>query len=300
MATGTPQGVYAPVATLFDVDGELDFERYARNLDWYCGSPLDGVVLLGSNGEFAALDFDERLRVIEAGVAAIDGRKTVLAGTGAESTQHTIQLTREAAHLGVEYALIVTPHYYRPRYDRQAFLSHYQSVADASPVPILIYIMTTYTGVDLSTDIVAELSHHPNIAGVKDSAGSAPKLAEMVAHSAVDFSVLAGSASFLYPALCVGAKGGIVALGNVAPRECVELYRLFQEGKHDEARSLQHRLLEPNAAVTSRYGIAGLKAAMALVGLETSDPRPPQRPASSEERAAIERIFADAELLATV
>ena len=296
----TPEGVFAPVATLFDSDGELDLERWKKNLDWYCGTPLDGIVLLGSNGEFASLDFDERLRVIEAGVAAINGRKTVLAGTGAESTRTTIQLTRRAAEFGVDYALIVTPHYYRPRYDRQAFLNHYQAVAEASPIPILIYIMTAYTGVDLATDIVAELSRHPNIVGVKDSAGSAPKLAEMVAYSDANFSVLAGSASFLYPALCVGAKGGIVALGNVAPRECAELYRLFHEGKHDEARALQHRLLAPNAAVTTRFGIAGLKAAMELVGLETSDPRPPQRPASEEERKAIAKIFADAQLLAAV
>lgn len=300
MTTQTPSGVFAPVATIFDEDGELDLTRYAKNLDWYCGTPLDGIVMLGSNGEFAALDFDERLRLIEAGAEAIDGRKTVLAGTGAESTRHTIHLTREAARLGVEYALIVTPHYYRTRYDRQAFLRHYQSVAEASPIPILIYIMTAYTGVDLASDIVAELSQHPNIAGVKDSAGSAPKLAEMVAQSADDFSVLAGSASFLYPALCIGAKGGIVALGNVAPRECRELFDLFQQGRHDEARALQHRLLEPNAAVTSRYGIAGLKTAMKLVGLETSDPRPPQLPSSPEERAAIESIFEHAGLLATV
>lgn len=292
-------GVFAPVATVFDGIGDLDLEAYGSNLDWYCRSPLDGIVMLGSNGEFAALDFDERLRLVAAGAEAIDGRKTVLAGTGAESTKHTIHLTREAARLGVEYALIVTPHYYRPRYDRTAFLNHYQSIAEASPIPILVYIMTTYTGVDLSTDIVAELSHHPNIAGVKDSAGSAPKLAEMVAHSSEDFSVLAGSASFLYPALCVGAKGGIVALGNVAPRECAQLFELFHEGRHDEARALQHRLLEPNAAVTSRYGIAGLKAAMDLVGLATSDPRPPQLPASDEERAAIEKIFDHAGLLAT-
>ncbi|MEZ4523424.1 MAG: dihydrodipicolinate synthase family protein [Thermomicrobiales bacterium] len=299
MAAKPLGGVYAPVATLFDGDGELDLVRYAKNLDWYCGTPLDGIVMLGSNGEFAALDFDERLRLIEAGAEAIDGRKTVLAGTGAESTKHTIHLTREAARLGVEYALVVTPHYYRPRYDRQAYLNHYQAVAEASPIPVLVYIMTTYTGVDLATDIVAELSQHPNIAGVKDSAGSAPKLAEMVAKSSDDFAVLAGSASFLYPALCVGAKGGIVALGNVAPRECAELYDLFQAGKHDEARALQHRLLDPNAAVTSRFGIAGLKAAMDIVGLETSDPRPPQRPASDEERAAIEKIFDDARLLAS-
>ena len=294
------EGVFAPVATLFDGDGALDLDRYKKNLDWYCSTPLDGIVMLGSNGEFAALDFDERLRLIEAGAEAIDGRKTVLAGTGAESTRHTIQLTREAAHRGVEYALIVTPHYYRPRYDRAAFLAHYQSVAEASPIPILVYIMTTYTGVDLATDIVAELSNHPNIAGVKDSAGSAPKLAEMVSQSSDKFSVLAGSASFLYPALCVGAKGGIVALGNVAPRECAELFTLFHQGLHDEARRLQHRLLEPNAAVTSRYGIAGLKAAMDIVGLETSDPRPPQRPANADERAAISRIFETAGLVATV
>jgi 4-hydroxy-2-oxoglutarate aldolase len=299
MTVSTPAGVYAPVATLFDADGELDLQRWSTNLDWYCGTPLDGIVIMGSNGEFASLDFDERLRLIEAGVQAIDGRKTVLAGTGAESTRNTIQLTRRAAELGVDYALIVTPHYYRPRYDRAAFLAHYQAVAEASPIPILIYIMTAYTGVDLPTDVVTELSRHPNIAGVKDSAGSAPKLAEMVAASAEDFSVLAGSASFLYPAMCVGAKGGIVALGNVAPRECRQLFDLFKSGKHDEARQLQYRLLEPNAAVTTRFGIAGLKYAMGLVGLETSDPRPPQRPASADERASIAQIFERAELLVT-
>ncbi len=202
------EGVFAPVATLFDDSEELDLERFAGNLDWYCGTPLDGIVLLGSNGEFASLDFEERVNLIDAGVRAIDGRKIVLAGTGAESTRSTIQLTRQAAELGVDFALIVTPHYYRPRYDRDAFLGHYTAVADASPIPIVVYIMTTYTGVDLPTDVVAELSHHPNIAGVKDSAGNAAKLAEMVSYSSDDFSVLAGSASFLYPALCVGAKGG--------------------------------------------------------------------------------------------
>lgn len=295
-----PEGVFAPVATLFDDEGELDLAKYRKNLDWYAGSALDGVVIMGSNGEFASLDFDERLRLIEAGVEAVDGRKLVFAGTGAESTRNTIQLTRKAAELGVDYALIVTPHYYRPRYDRNAFLHHYQSVAEASPVPILIYIMTAYTGVDLPTDLIAELSEHPNIVGVKDSAGSAPKLAEMASTSADDFVVLAGSASFLYPALCVGASGGIVALGNVAPRECAELRDLFEAGRHDEARQLQYRLLEPNAAVTTRYGIAGLKYAMELVGLETSDPRPPLMPATGQEREAIRGIFERAGLLATV
>ncbi|MGH9174021.1 MAG: dihydrodipicolinate synthase family protein, partial [Vicinamibacterales bacterium] len=203
------EGIFAPVATLFDSDGELDLAKYRANMEWYCESPLDGVVVMGSNGEYASLDLDEKLRLIEAGTDAVAGRKLVLAGTGVESTRGTIRLTRAAAEMGADYALVVTPYYYRPRYDRSAFVRHYQAVAEASPIPVLIYIMTAYTGVDLPSAVVAELSRHPNIIGVKDSAGNAVKFAEMVAESEDGFSVLAGSANFLYPALCLGAAGGI-------------------------------------------------------------------------------------------
>lgn len=300
MVNRRPQGVFAPIATLFDTDGDLDLEAYARNIDWYCHSPLDGIVVMGSNGEFALLSEDEKLRLTEAAVKAVDGRKIVLAGTGTESTRGTIQMTRAAAGMGVDYALVVTPHYYRPRYDRASFVYHYQSVAEASPIPVLIYIMTAYTGVDLPSSIVAELSRHPNIVGVKDSAGNAVKFAEMVEMSQPDFSVLAGSANFLYPALCLGAAGGILALADIAPRECVELRDLFEAGNHERAREAQFRLLAPNAAVTTRFGIGGLKAALEMVGLATSAPRPPIMPASDSERAEIRRILENAEILARV
>lgn len=294
------EGVFAPIATLFTSDDDLDLVKYRKNVEWYCATPLDGIVIMGSNGEFASLDTDEKLKLIETGVSAVDGRKTVLAGTGVESTRNTIKLTKAAAGIGVDFALVVTPYYYRPRYDRKAFVKHYLSVAEASPIPIVIYIMTAYTGVDLPSAIVAELSRHPNIAGVKDSAGNAPKFAEMVANSVEDFSVLAGSANFLYPAYCLGAKGGILALANVAPRECAEIRDLFQAGKHDEARKAQFNLLAPNAAVTTQFGIAGLKTAMEMVGLETSDPRPPMLPSTSEERESIQGILDKAGLLARV
>ncbi len=294
------EGVFAPIATLFTKDDDLDLAGYQKNIEWYCNSPLDGVVIMGSNGEYASLDSDEKLKLIEAGVAAVNGRKTVLAGTGVESTRNTIKLTKAAAEFGADFALVVTPYYYRPRYDRAAFVNHYLSVAEASPIPVVIYIMTAYTGVDLPSSVVAELSQHPNIVGVKDSAGNAPKVAEMVANSSGDFSVLAGSANFLYPAYCLGAKGGILALANIAPRECVEIRDLFQEGKHDEARSAQFNLLAPNAAVTTQFGIAGLKAAMEMVGLQTSDPRPPMLPATVDERTAIQAILDRAGLLARV
>lgn len=294
------EGIFAPIATLFDADGELDLSRYQANIDWYCGTPLDGIVIMGSNGEYVSLDTDEKLRLIEAGAQAVDGRKTVLAGTGVESTRNTIKLSKAAAELGADYSLVVTPYYYRPRYDRAAFINHFLAVAEASPIPIVIYIMTAYTGVDLPSSVVAELSHHPNIVGVKDSAGNAPKVAEMVANSAEDFSVLAGSANFLYPAYCLGARGGILALANIAPRECAEIRDLFLAGKHDEARKAQFNLLAPNAAVTSQFGIAGLKAAMEMVGLESSAPRPPMLPSTAEERAQIQAILEQAGLLAAV
>jgi len=285
-----PAGVFAPVATIFADDGELDLDAFQANMARYATSVLDGVVLLGSNGEFALLDGDEKLRLIEAGVEAVGDRKVVMAGTGAESTRDTIELTKRAAALGIDYALIVTPHYYKPRYDHAANLAHYHAVADASPVPVIVYVMAAYTGVDLPTNLVTELSAHPNIVGVKDSGGNAPKVAEMVAGASPGFGVLAGSASFLYAALCLGATGGILALGNIAPDMCAELARLFHAGEHDAARALQARMLAPNAAVTSRFGIPGLKVAMEAVGLRGGVPRLPMQPLSEKDADEVRRI----------
>jgi 4-hydroxy-2-oxoglutarate aldolase len=156
-------------------------------------------------------------------------------------------------------------------------------VADASPVPILIYVMAAYTGVDLASSLVNELSGYPNIAGIKDSGGNAPKVGEMIAGAADGFAVLAGSANFLYPALCLGATGGILALGNVAPSQCKEIQRCFEAGEHDAARALQLRMLAPNAAVTTKHGIPGLKVAMEAVGLKGGPLRSPLRPLAERE-----------------
>lgn len=293
-------GVLAPIAAVFGQDGELDLDRYAKNVEWYANSPLDGIVIMGSNGESALLDEDEKLRLIETAAGTVAGRKLVLAGTGVESTRATIRLTRAAAEHGADYALVVTPHYYRPRYDAEAYKRHYYAVADASPIPIIVYIMTAYTGVDLPSSTVSMLAEHPNIVGVKDSAGNAVKFAEMVAGTSDEFAVLAGSANFLYPALCLGAKGGILALADVAPAACAELLRLYETGDHEAARRAQLNLLAPNAAVTTRFGIAGLKAAMEMIGLASGDPRPPLLPATDGERAEIQMIFERAGLLARV
>lgn len=289
-----PTGIYAPVATIFDGNGDLDLPRFRSNMEFYAGSDLDGVVILGSNGESALLERDEKLRLIEAGVKAIGGRRKVMAGVGAESTKATISLTKDAAASGIDYALIVTPNYYKPRYDNTAYLDHYRAVADASPVPILVYVMAAYTGVDLASSLVVELSKHPNIAGVKDSGGNAPKVGEMIAGARTGFSVLAGSANFLYPALCLGAAGGILALGDIAPDKCKEIERRFRAGDHDGARALQLKMLAPNAAVTSKHGIPGLKVALEAVGLEGGSPRSPLRPLTAEQAADVRATLNEA------
>jgi 4-hydroxy-2-oxoglutarate aldolase len=289
-----PGGLLAPVATTFKPSGELDLDRFEQNLDVYARSALDGVVLLGSNGEFATLDLPERMQVIERGTSAIAGRRTVMAGTGVESTRATIEITRAAASLGVDYALVVTPHYYKTRYDRQAYLSHYLAVAEASPIPVLIYVIAAYTGVDLAPGIVIELSKHPNIVGIKDSGGNAAKVGEILAGADSDFAVLAGSANFLYAALCLGAKGGILALGNIAPDQCALIMHDWRNGDHDAARATQLKMIAPNAAVTSRFGISGLKGAMDFVGLCGGDPRPPLLPLKPDERKELEQTLAEA------
>jgi 4-hydroxy-2-oxoglutarate aldolase len=289
-----PQGVFAPVATTFGSDGELDLEGFGANMERYATSALDGVVILGSNGESALLDAKEKLRLIEAAVKTVDGRRLVLAGTGAESTRETIALTRQAADLGIDYALVITPHYYKPRYDQAAYVAHYQAVADASPVPIIIYVMAAYTGVDPAASLVQELSKHPNIVGIKDSGGNAPKVGEMIATAAPNFAVLAGSASFLYPALCLGATGGILALANIAPQTCKDLDCLFRAGDHAAARDLQLRLLAPNAAVTSCFGVPGLKVALEAVGLVGGMPRSPQQSLNETQAAEVRRTLCDA------
>lgn len=290
-ASHVPSGVYAPVATIFGEDGELDLDGFSSNLDVYATSKLDGVVILGSNGEYALLDTEEKLRLIESGVKAIGGRKRVMAGTGTESTRSTIALTQRAAELGIDYALIVTPYYYKPRYDHTAYLNHFKAVADASPVPVLIYVMAAYTGVDLASSLVTELSGYPNIAGIKDSGGNAPKVGEMIAGAADGFAVLAGSANFLYPALCLGATGGILALGNVAPAPCKQIQCLFEAGDHTAARALQLKMLAPNAAVTTKHGIPGLKVALDTVGLKGGAPRSPLRPLSEAEAADVRKTL---------
>ncbi len=183
-----------------------------------------------------------------------------------------------------------------------ALVSHYYAVANASPVPVLLYNMPKYTHVDMAATTVARAARHPNVVGIKDSSGNITKLTDIVrltgaAEKRTAFQVLAGSASFLFPALCVGAIGGVVALANVAPQQCIDIQRLFKAGHWGEAAALQRRMVPVNAAVTARYGVAGLKAALDMLGYFGGSVRSPLLNLDEGERQALRQTLIDGGLL---
>ena len=290
-------GIFPPIPTPFTADGELALDKLKANLAFWNQTDIAGYVVLGSNGEFPFLSEEEKLAVFETVGQHIAPGKVFVAGTGCESARHTIALTRRAAELGAQVAMVVTPNYYKPKMDAAAYVAFYQAVADASPIPIAIYTMPPYTGVDITADAVARLSQHPNIIGMKDSGGAMAKYADMLRQVRPGFQLLAGSASFLLPAVALGASGGVCALAVVAPQQTVELYRLAAAGRVEEARALQYRLMAPNAAVTTTFGIAGLKYACELVGLYGGPVRLPLLPIGEKERERIRTILTEADIL---
>lgn len=282
------EGVIPPVPTPFDEKGEVAYDKLASNLKRWNETDLSGYLILGSNGEFLSLSEEEKLKVLEVAREAIPkGRKLFLAGTGAESTKEAIRFTKRAAMLGVDAALVITPSYFKARIKTPELVAHYKALADESPIPILIYNVPQFTGVRIEPEAVATLAEHLNIGGMKDSSGDLSTLAEYLRITPPRFQILVGSALVAYPALCLGVTGTIIALANVAPRECVLLYTLAKDGKHEEARALQLKLLPLARSVTTRFGIAGLKAAMDLVGYYGGLPRLPLLPIREEDRAII-------------
>lgn len=283
-------GIYAPIATPFDGDA-IAYEKLEHNMEFWLKSKMAGIVVMGSNGEFVLLDREEKERLINFCCEKAAGKKAVIAGTGAESTRETISLSKAAATAGVDAVLVVTPNYYKGSMNEAALKKYYFDVADASPVPVIIYNMPRNTGVNTSAKLVAELAGHPNIIGIKDSGGNIVQIAEIIKNAPPDFAVFAGSASFLLPSLLLGAKGGTLALANILPDQCAEVQELYEAGQLAAARDLQLKLLEINAAVTSRYGVTGLKAAMDMVGLYGGDPRPPLLPLGAAEREELRAII---------
>ncbi len=290
-------GVLSAIVTPFGDDGEVAYDRMAENLDRWNKTGLCGYLVAGSTGECATLSEREKLRLWEVGRSHIPAEKRFIAGTGCESTRETITLTRQAAAFGAEAALVVTPCYYKGAMKSRELVAHYQAVAEAAPIPILLYTVPQYAGVNLQPDAVARLAEHPNIIGMKDSSEAMGVFAEYARVTPPSFQLVVGSAATFYLGLCLGARAGILALANVAPQECVFVHRLFMDGKHEEARERQLQLLPLAQALGARFGIAGVKAAMELRGYHGGPPRRPLLPLRTEEIGALREELVAANMI---
>lgn len=280
-------GVYTPLATPFTAAGSLDERGLTANVERYLQTPLTGLVVLGSNGEAPQLDDDEADRAIAVVRAAMPRGRPLLAGTGRESTRATIAATRRAADLGADAVLVRTPAFYKGQMTTEAFVRHYTQVADRSPVPVLLYNVTIYTGVNLLPDAIAALSAHPNIVGIKETNSDMVQFGDYLSRAQEGFTVLAGSGATYYSALALGAHGAILAVGGVAPDLCMNIFTAVSDGRFAEARAMQHKLAPLARLVGTAHGVPGLKAALDLLGFVGGAPRPPLLPAGA---AAIDAI----------
>lgn len=294
------RGVFAPATTPFDrVTGEADPVAMRANLRRWLEAPLAGVVLFGSTGEGPLLDEDEKARLTEASRAVVDGGRLLLAGTGAESTRATIRATRAVAEAGADAVLVQPPSYYRPAMTPEALRDHYAAVADASPVPVILYqVPPRFSGVELPAGLVGELAKHPNIIGIKDSHGDLKTLAALVDACGRNAQVLAGSGAVLYGALEAGAVGGILAVALLAPAECAALCQAFAEERFADAGRIQERLGPLHRAIVGELGISGMKAALDELGMHGGPTRPPLKPLREKDRPKLRDALSAARLTA--
>lgn len=285
------RGILLPFPTPFDLEGEVNAPALRANILKWNETGVSGYVALGSTGERVHLSERERLDVIETARAAAGAEMAFIAGVGQQSTRATIEEARQVASAGADALLLLTPHFYRGAMTQSALLGYYTAVADSAPVPLLLYSMPELTGIALAPETVARLSEHENIIGLKDSSGDIINFAETIRLVRQDFAVLTGNGPLLYAALCAGATGGILAVGCVAPHVAVKIYRAVEALDHEGARELQRRLTPLALAVTKRYGIGGLKAALDLIGYNGGCVRAPLQDASEETRGEIARLL---------
>jgi 4-hydroxy-tetrahydrodipicolinate synthase len=287
-------GILLPITTPFTAAEGFDAAGLATNIDRWNDTGITGYIVLGSTGERVNLDEREYVQVIETARRAVPRGVTFIAGAGQQSTRGTIHEIERAADAGAEAVLVITPHYYRSAITQDALVSHYTSVADAAPVPVILYSMPDLTGIKIQSETAATLSKHKNIIGIKDSSADITQLARIVEMVPSDFAVLIGNGTVLCETLQAGARGGILAVGCVAPQLCLEIFRAVRAGKSDRATALQEKLTPLALAVTKTYGIGGLKAAMDFAGYVGGQVRTPLKLPSETALAEIRKLLDEA------
>jgi 4-hydroxy-2-oxoglutarate aldolase len=289
------RGILLPIITPFASDS-VDHSALRSNIDRWSNTGVTGFVILGSTGERVHLDEREYLAVIETCRAVVPRSLAFIVGAGQQSTSGTIKEIAKAAAAGADAVLVITPNYYRSAITQNTLISYYKAVADAAPLPVLLYSMPALTGIKIEPETVAQLTEHANIIGVKDSSNDVAGLEHTVNQCPDNFAVMTGNGTVFLDTLAAGATGAILAVGCVVPELCVEIFRSFNEGEVERARAFQDKLTPLAAAVTTRFGIGGLKAALDLAGYRGGDVRAPLRAPDESARVEIANLLNDARL----
>lgn len=297
MTALTLGGLMVPAVSTFDARGELDRKAFESNLDAHVAHGVDGVLVAGSSGESALLDDQERRSLLTWARERVPSSKWLLAGVGSESTRQTVSRIHDAKAIGATAALVVSPHYYLKRMTEGALLAHFRAVADASPLPVLLYNIPVYAHVVLSPAFVHEMAQHENVIGMKDSAGNLPIFKQYLEAQNAGFKVLTGSGATVVPALQAGASGAILAIALYAGLAVRMMFDATRAGHADDAIAMQARLAPIATDIGGALGPAGIKAAMTMVGLHGGVPRSPLLPLSDDERAIVHARLASAGVL---
>ncbi len=288
-------GVIPPTITAFSADESLDETTTAAHARYVVDGGANAVFPLGTNGEFALLTPDERVRAIEAVVEEVGSAVPVIAGVGAPSTRETIEHAQRATAAGADGLVVVTPYYYPV--DSTGAVSHYQQVTDAVDIPVYVYHIPSKTGNALSRETLIELTELDGIAGLKDSSKDVPLFGQVIADGA-DVSYFSGSDSLLVPGLDLGCVGLVSAVANVVPELVVELYDSYVAGERERAQQLQETVFEVRRALKRGPYMAGVKTALELRGFESGPLRSPLRRMNSEQERALESALAELDFLA--
>jgi len=288
-------GVFIPIVTPFLNDETVNWDGLKRNISFYAKSKIKGFLALGSNGENKALDEEEKLKILETVLEHKAPHQKVITGCFVETTRQALHFIKKVESIGTDYFNVLPPFYFRARMTDAVLESYFTECADGSRAPITLYNAPKFSGVTLSPELAVKLSRHANIVGIKDSASSGiEKFIEVVPD---DFAVIAGSISFLFPALLSGAVGGVISMANYFPDLTHALYLFGKEKNRVEGEKLHQRLSNLNKKIAGAYGVAGVKAAMDIVGLVGGIPRRPLRGLTKEQKKRLKEDLEEAGLL---
>lgn len=284
------KGIYAPLTTPFEGES-ISIEKFKENIKKYNTFDLSGYVISGSSAESVYLTDDEVEKLVRTAKEAAAENKQIIVGTARESTKITLEFSQRMKDLGIDALLIRTPSYFKALMTAVALKKHFFTIADNVKIPLIIYHIPRYTGVSLSPELLIDLSKHENIAGIKDSSGNMAFLDGVLPHLDPDFAYLTGAGSMLFPAIVMGACGGVLALSDVATLLCVELYRFSLAKQVEEAKKLQHDLVPLNQALTVEHGIPAIKYALDQIGFFGGPCRLPLQPLDEQAKRKIQNIL---------